>query len=251
MRPTLSDDQEFFRATTARFLDEFVPPAELRRSARRPDGFDRDYWRRGAELGWTSLLVSEDDGGGSISGDGLVDLTLVAHEFGAHAAPGPLVSANLVAAALSRAGAHAEVLGGAARRDDDRHLVRRRVESPPVGRWGHGPARGRRCRPRRAGPAGRVGLGRRLPAGRRSKRLGTHPGAGTDRRAGAVDRADAHRRPDPPLLGRLLRRRQAAGRRRRRRRSGAARTSASSISCWWRSCSAPPSRSVRCSVPST
>ena len=112
MRPTLSDDQEFFRATTARFLDEFASPAELRRLRDDPLGFSPDYWRRGAELGWTSLLVAEADGGGSISGDGLVDLTLVAHEFGTHAAPGPLLSANLVAAALSGTGAHREVLAG-------------------------------------------------------------------------------------------------------------------------------------------
>ena len=110
MRPFLTDDQEFFRATTARFLDELVPPAKLRRLRDDPNGFDVDYWRRGAELGWTSLLVAEQDGGGSISGEGLVDLTLVAHEFGMHASPGPLVPANLVAAALSDTGTHGDVL---------------------------------------------------------------------------------------------------------------------------------------------
>ena len=84
----LEPDQEFFRGTTARFLHELVPVSEIRRLRDEPDGFDRDYWRRGAELGWTSLLVHEDHGGGSISGAGLVDLGLVAHEFGVHAAPG-------------------------------------------------------------------------------------------------------------------------------------------------------------------
>src|SRR5687768_339333 len=88
----LSSDQEFFQATTARFLDEHAEVAELRRLRDDASGFKRDYWRRGVELGWTSLLVSEHDGGVSISGRGLVDLTLVAYEFGRHAAPGPLVS---------------------------------------------------------------------------------------------------------------------------------------------------------------
>ena len=78
----LSADQEFFRETTARFLAELAPVDELRRRRDDPAGFDRDYWKRGAELGWTSLLVSEDNGGGSISGEGVVDLTLIAHEFG-------------------------------------------------------------------------------------------------------------------------------------------------------------------------
>jgi alkylation response protein AidB-like acyl-CoA dehydrogenase len=100
----LSSDQEFFRDTSAKFLREQVPVGELRRLRDEPDGFGAEYWRRGAELGWTSLLVSEEHGGGSISDNGLVDLTLVAHEVGRHAAPGPLVATNVVAAALSEHG---------------------------------------------------------------------------------------------------------------------------------------------------
>jgi alkylation response protein AidB-like acyl-CoA dehydrogenase len=108
----LSSDQEFFRETTAKFLADQAPVDQVRRLREDPAGYDSDYWRRGAELGWTSLLVSEEHGGGSISGSGIVDLSIVAHEFGAHAAPGPLVSSNLVAAALSETGSHADVLAG-------------------------------------------------------------------------------------------------------------------------------------------
>jgi alkylation response protein AidB-like acyl-CoA dehydrogenase len=106
----LSSEQEFFQRTTARFLEEHAPPAELRRLRDDPLGFGADYWRRGAELGWTSLLVAEADGGVSISGRGLIDLTLVAYEFGRHAAPGPLVSTNVVAGALSAAGAEKDLV---------------------------------------------------------------------------------------------------------------------------------------------
>jgi alkylation response protein AidB-like acyl-CoA dehydrogenase len=108
----LTSDQELLRETTARFLDETVPPAELRRLRDDPVGFADAWWKRGAELGWTSLLVSEQHGGGSISGRGLVDLSLLAYEFGRRAAPGPLVPTSIVAAALSDAGggAHAAVL---------------------------------------------------------------------------------------------------------------------------------------------
>ncbi len=114
MQFDMSSDQEFFRETTARFLSDRVPVAELRRLSEGGAGYDDDYWRQGAELGWTSLLVDEAHGGGSISGDGLADLALVAFEVGRHAAPGPLVSANVVASALGSAGgdAHAEVLAG-------------------------------------------------------------------------------------------------------------------------------------------
>jgi alkylation response protein AidB-like acyl-CoA dehydrogenase len=110
----LSPDQEFFRETTARFLGDAVPVGVIRRLRDDPAGFEDAYWRQGAELGWTSLLVSEANGGGSISGDGLVDLTLVAHEFGLHAAPGPLTPTNVVASTLSAEAAdrYAELLAG-------------------------------------------------------------------------------------------------------------------------------------------
>ncbi|HXY28198.1 MAG TPA: acyl-CoA dehydrogenase family protein, partial [Acidimicrobiales bacterium] len=108
----LSDDQEFFRQTTERFLSEQVPPDALRALRDDPAGFDAAYWRQGAELGWTSLLVDEEHGGGTISGAGLEDLSLVAYEFGRHAAPGPLVSTNVVAAALNGSDTGPEVLGG-------------------------------------------------------------------------------------------------------------------------------------------
>lgn len=106
----LSEDQEFFRQNTAKFLADRVPISEVRRLRYDPTGFERQYWSQGAQLGWTSLLVDEDLGGGSVSGHGLVDLTLVAFEFGARAAPGPLLGTNLVAAALAAARSHTDVL---------------------------------------------------------------------------------------------------------------------------------------------
>ena len=112
MQLQLSSDQEFFRETTEKFLGELAPVGELRRLRDEPAGFDADYWRRGAELGWTSLLVDEAHGGGSISGDGLLDLAVIAYEFGRRAAPGPLVPTNVVAAALSTTDAHDELIAG-------------------------------------------------------------------------------------------------------------------------------------------
>ena len=107
----LSSDQELFSETTAKLLDELVPVGELRRLRDDPVGFAPDYWRRGAELGWTSLLVGEDHGGGSIGDFGLVDLGLVAYQFGRHAAPGPLAVTNVVAATLSETGHGGEAIG--------------------------------------------------------------------------------------------------------------------------------------------
>jgi len=116
----LTSDQELLRDTTARFLGDQVPLSRLRKDRDDPAGFDPGYWATGAELGWTSLLVAEEDGGGSVSGRGAVDLALIAYEFGRHAAPGPLVDCNVVAAALSgqegdvQRAALAEILAGRA-----------------------------------------------------------------------------------------------------------------------------------------
>ena len=98
---SLTSDQELLRDTTSRFLSDRAPLSQLRKDRNHPAGFEPEYWTSGAELGWTMLLVSEDDGGGSVSGRGAADLALIAYEFGRNAAPGPLVDCNVVASALS------------------------------------------------------------------------------------------------------------------------------------------------------
>ena len=105
----LTDDQELFRETTANFLDRTCPVSTVREwSEKQPAGFPDAWWQQGAALGWTSLLVSEADGGGSVSGHGLLDLTLVAEEMGRRVSPGPLLPTNVVAAALSDYGTAAQ-----------------------------------------------------------------------------------------------------------------------------------------------
>ncbi|MCW2511020.1 MAG: acyl-CoA dehydrogenase domain protein [Mycobacterium sp.] len=100
----LTPDQDLLRDTTRKFLHATVPLSVVRAMADDPAGFDRGWWQRGAELGWTSLLVDEGRGGGSVSGAGLRDLALVAEEMGAMVSPGPLVATNVVAQTLSRDG---------------------------------------------------------------------------------------------------------------------------------------------------
>jgi alkylation response protein AidB-like acyl-CoA dehydrogenase len=115
MDVVVTEDQEFFRSTTQRFLEDKCPLGTVRALVDSPDGFERDYWRQGAELGWTSLLVPEVLGGGTVSGAGILDLACLADVFGAHVAPGPLLATNVVADAVCRAGTseqQAEVLPG-------------------------------------------------------------------------------------------------------------------------------------------
>ena len=105
MELQLTDDQVLFDETTARFLDTSCPVSTVREWAdKEPAGFPLEWWRRGSELGWTSLLVTEADGGGSVSEHGLSDLVLVAEEMGRRVSPGPLLPTNLVASALAASG---------------------------------------------------------------------------------------------------------------------------------------------------
>jgi alkylation response protein AidB-like acyl-CoA dehydrogenase len=104
----LSQEQESFRETTQRFLGATSPIAATRALEASPDGFDHEYWRRGAGLGWVSMLVPEALGGGCFSDNGLLDLVIVAEEMGRMVAPGVLIPTNIVASAVAASGTDAQ-----------------------------------------------------------------------------------------------------------------------------------------------
>jgi alkylation response protein AidB-like acyl-CoA dehydrogenase len=106
----LTSDQRLFRATTKEFLENQAPLTKVRELAETAQGFERDWWQSGAELGWVSMLVAAESGGDSISGNSLQDMAIVAEEMGRLVSPGPLIVTNLVAAALSEASNAAEHL---------------------------------------------------------------------------------------------------------------------------------------------
>ncbi|MGE0878690.1 MAG: acyl-CoA dehydrogenase family protein [Acidimicrobiia bacterium] len=107
MHLELSEDQEFFRETTRRFLESEVPLTEVRALYDHPAGYDESWWRQACELGWTSMYVPEAHGGGSLSGRPTCDAVMVAEEMGRLVSPGPFGATNVVAAALARAGSDA------------------------------------------------------------------------------------------------------------------------------------------------
>jgi alkylation response protein AidB-like acyl-CoA dehydrogenase len=111
----LTEDQEFFRETTRRFLDSEAPLTTVRALWDTTDGLERDWWSKAAELGWTTLFVPEAHGGGSLSGHPVQDAVIVAEEMGRIAAPGPFLPVNVVCAALARDGSdqlQAEMFAG-------------------------------------------------------------------------------------------------------------------------------------------
>jgi alkylation response protein AidB-like acyl-CoA dehydrogenase len=104
MRFDASAEQHELQATTRRFLESTVPLTALRLLGEKsPAGFDRDWWRRAGDLGWTSLLVPENLGGSGGSGAGLAELAIVAEEQGRLVTPGPLVPTSVSAWTLAQA----------------------------------------------------------------------------------------------------------------------------------------------------
>ncbi|MBF6170152.1 acyl-CoA dehydrogenase family protein [Nocardia blacklockiae] len=101
MPPDPTADQRFFRETTRDFLAETMPVSVVRALADAGTGFDRHWWRRGAELGWTAMLVPESLGGGTVSGRPMTELALIATELGRACAPGPFVTTSAVLAGLA------------------------------------------------------------------------------------------------------------------------------------------------------
>jgi alkylation response protein AidB-like acyl-CoA dehydrogenase len=100
MTATDSGEQALFASTTQAFLGKEASLRTVRDLHAADKSFDPAWWRRAAELGWTSLLVSEDLGGGSVSGNGVADLALVAEMAGHTVAPGPLQPVSVVLAGL-------------------------------------------------------------------------------------------------------------------------------------------------------
>lgn len=103
MTDVANPEQMLFTSTAQAFLDKEVPLARVRQLHADGIAFDTEWWRRAAELGWASLLVPEDLGGGSVSGDGVADLTLLAEQAGRGVAPGPLHPVSIVLAGLVEA----------------------------------------------------------------------------------------------------------------------------------------------------
>jgi alkylation response protein AidB-like acyl-CoA dehydrogenase len=92
-----------FASTTQSFLEKEASLGRVRELHDAGKSFGADWWRRAAELGWTSLLVPEALGGGSVSGGvsgGVADLAVVAELVGRTVAPGPLHPVSTVLAGL-------------------------------------------------------------------------------------------------------------------------------------------------------
>jgi len=103
----LDDDQTTLQDTIRDFVAENAPVSHLRglRDADEPAGFSRDLWRQFAEMGFTGILVGEDQGG---LGMGHVEAGIVLEEIGRNLSPSPFLTTAVAAVEALRGTPHAE-----------------------------------------------------------------------------------------------------------------------------------------------
>lgn len=106
---SLLPEQQEVRDLFADFFKNEVPTARVREAE--PVGFDARLWKQLSEMGAVAMGLPEAQGG---TGSSLVELALVAEEYGRRLAPVPFVEASVAARLLARAGAGEEVIAAAA-----------------------------------------------------------------------------------------------------------------------------------------
>ncbi len=113
MDDAITDDQRMLVDASARLMADTCPLQRVREKAYEDVTFAAAYRQQAAELGWYAMLVPEALGGGTISGNGVLDAALIAYQRGRLLQPGPFVGTNVVAYGLAVAGTQeqrAEVL---------------------------------------------------------------------------------------------------------------------------------------------
>ena len=61
----LNDEQQMLRDTARDYVGENAPVSHMRklRDEKNADGFSRDLWKSFAEMGFTGMMIAEDQGG--------------------------------------------------------------------------------------------------------------------------------------------------------------------------------------------
>ncbi|GAA0311539.1 acyl-CoA dehydrogenase family protein [Sphingomonas oligophenolica] len=102
----LNDEQTMLRDTTRDFVAEHAPVSHMRklRDANDATGFSRDLWKSFAEMGFTGILIGEDDGG---LGLGHVEAGVVLEEIGRNLSPSPFLATAVAAVEALKGSAQA------------------------------------------------------------------------------------------------------------------------------------------------
>ena len=109
----LDDEQTMLRDTARDFIADTAPVAHMRalRDADDSTGFSRVLWKQFAEMGFTGILIGEDQGG---LGLGHVEAGIVLEEIGRNLTPSPFLTTAVAAVeAVTQAAAQAATLQAA------------------------------------------------------------------------------------------------------------------------------------------
>ena len=103
----LNDEQTMLRDTTRDFVAEHAPVSQMRklRDANDSTGFSRGLWKSFAEMGFTGILIGENEGG---LGLGHVDAGIVLEEIGRNLSPSPFLATAVAAVEALQGSAQAE-----------------------------------------------------------------------------------------------------------------------------------------------
>ncbi|WP_298810800.1 acyl-CoA dehydrogenase family protein [uncultured Sphingomonas sp.] len=103
----LNDEQTMLRDTAKDFVAEHAPVSHMRalRDADDQTGFSRDLWKQFAEMGFTGMLIGEDQGG---LGLGHVEAGVVLEEIGRNLSPSPFLTTAVAAVEALKGSAQAE-----------------------------------------------------------------------------------------------------------------------------------------------
>ena len=95
MQTTFTEDQETFRETVVRFLQDKSQPADVRRLMESESGYDAKTWEQlCSEVGLTATHFPEEYGG---YGFGVVELGIVAEAMGRYLYCGPFFASSVMA----------------------------------------------------------------------------------------------------------------------------------------------------------
>jgi alkylation response protein AidB-like acyl-CoA dehydrogenase len=102
----LNDEQTMLRDTARDFVAEHAPVSHMRKLRDDKDaaGFSRDLWKSFAEMGFTGILIGEEDGG---LGLGHVDAGIVLEEIGRNLSPSPFLATAVAAVEALKGSAQA------------------------------------------------------------------------------------------------------------------------------------------------
>ncbi len=103
----LNDEQTMLRDTAKDFVAEHAPVGHMRalRDADDQTGFSRDLWKQFAEMGFTGMLIGEEQGG---LGLGHVEAGVVLEEIGRNLSPSPFLTTAVAAVEALKGSAQAE-----------------------------------------------------------------------------------------------------------------------------------------------